>query len=153
MYQNSSLYPRFLDSNSIYTLLRKDNGYELLLNRIKEDRKKGGLFGSYGNCCLIPETRELLLSSSTVRNNPEAENLICSFKTYNYLEEQSRREEIENKRQEISQHPKCKLSIEDPIDKEILYLSAISLISKGTILTNKLNIFNKKIEKNLLIED
>lgn len=153
MYQNSSLCPKFLDSNSIYTLLRKGDGYELLQSRIREDMTKRGLFGNYGNCCLIPETKELLLSSSAVRNSFEAENFICSLKELDYLEDKTFREQVESKRREISQHPQCQLNIENPAHKEILYLAAISLISKGTIVTNNLEVFNKEIEKNLLLED
>jgi hypothetical protein len=152
MLQDSSLYPRLIDSNSIYCLLYGGEGYELLLNRIKEDIHKGGVFGNKGNCCLIPETKEILLSSSAVRDNQEARDLIYSFEEYNYQQVNLIREEIEKKRREITTHPDCQLNLEDPSEKEILYLAAVSLIIKGTIVTNNLQSFNQ-VEKNLSIED
>ena len=152
MFQGSSLYPRLIDSNSIYCLLRQDKGWELLLRRIREDRKKGGIFGNKGNCCLIPETRQILLSDSAIRNSSDASDLVDSFKYYDYRQDRSIRKLVEKKQKEISRHSDYRLDFNRLSDREILYTTAVSLIKKGTIITNKIHNFNQ-VEKNLLNED
>lgn len=153
MSYHPSLTPKFIDSNSIYCLLCRDNGYDYLHRRIKESIR-GGI---YSQCYLLPETRYLLLSDPNIRNSQSAKNLISIFSTYDYLKDQLRRDEIEAKRKEISQNSQCQLNIENSKDREILYLAAVNLVinekrNESAIVTNKLENFNQ-VKKNLLIED